>query len=568
MSAAARRTFGRDATTAPSIRPQRTRRVAVVLVTLAVAAAALTACGGSSGGAKKTAAGQNVQIGNWGGVINPGGTPQRGGTLRVDMPSDPVSPSSLYYLAHPDNGTGQIALQIFDQLVEYLPGSLDPQPGLAEHWTISGDGLTYTFTLRQAQFSNGTPVTSADVKYVLNAARGGVDLDGTGAKSFFADQYGVISGIDTPDDKTVVLHLKKPSPALMYFLAYVAVSIVPAKVVQQEGIKAFNSHPIGSGPFLFESYTRDQEVTLTRNPNYWRKGQPYLDKVRFAVTPDDNTRVLNIQSGSVDVADRIAFSQVATIDKGSTAKVLVVPGGDMNVLWINNSKKPFNEVAVRQALNYATPVDSIVKVVFSGLAPRMNTITPKMKYWPKDLKPYPYDPQKAKDLLAKSSVPNGFSATLNIPGSDQAAKQEAQIIQQAWKQIGVQIAIKPLDDAAHSDDWAGGKYQLTLFPPGPFTTDIPVEDEFAALLFDSPALNNFYTWYKNPAVTSLVQQALTTTDEAKRAALFQQMHVKSMEDPPVVPLTYTPGRAAVSTKVHAFNYLTGGLFRLETVWMG
>jgi peptide/nickel transport system substrate-binding protein len=269
----------------------------------------------------------------------------------------------------------------------------------------------------------------------------------------------------------------------------------------------------------------------------------------------------------VDVADRIPFGQVETVNNSDNAEVLVAPGGDMNVIWVNNSKEPFGESVVRQALNYATPVDSIIDVVFAGLADRMNTVMPRMKYWPDDVEPYPYDPEKAKELLAQSSVPDGFSTTIIIPSEDTASKQEAQIIQEAWKDLGIDVQIRPLDDATSGDAFGAGEYELMLFPPGPFTTDIPVEDEFAALLFDFPAINNFFTWYENEEVTALVQQALVETDEAKRAELWHEVHVKSMADPMNVPLTYTPGRAAVANNVHDFNYLMGGLFRLETVWI-
>src|SRR5262245_55652688 len=182
----------------------------------------------------------SVERGDWGAMINPGGNPVSGGTLRIDQVSAPAGISVLHYLTAPTDPEGQVAMQIYDQLVEYLPGSIEPQPGLAETWEISEDGLTYTFHLRQADWSDGSPVTSADVRFSLKNAQ----------VSFFVPSILSIDSIDTPDDSTVILHMKEARPALIYDLATVALSIVPSKIVKAMGVDAYNDHPIGSGPFV------------------------------------------------------------------------------------------------------------------------------------------------------------------------------------------------------------------------------------------------------------------------------------------------------------------------------
>jgi peptide/nickel transport system substrate-binding protein len=248
--------------------------------------------------------------------------------------------------------------------------------------------------------------------------------------------------------------------------------------------------------------------------------------------------------------------------------VLVVDGADMNVVWLNNSKPPFDEVEVRQALNYATPVDSIVDVVFHGLAPRMNTITPKLKYWTDASEPYPYDPEKAQDLLAESSVPDGFATTLAYKSTDQPSAQTAQIIKEAWSEIGVDVTLRPVDDATQGELFAGGEYEAILYEPGVFTSDVPIDDQFAQLLFDFPPINNLFTWYETPPeLRDLVREVLRETDEARRQELFEQIHIMSMENPPVVPLVYTPNRVAVGNHVHNFSLPLTAVFRLEQVWV-
>jgi peptide/nickel transport system substrate-binding protein len=524
--------------------------VAVVLTAL------LAACGASG-----SSSDHKIQTGPWGGVVNAGGTPVRGGTLSIDQADIAQGISSLYYVNEATNEVGQVVEQLYDQLLEFRPGSFAPQPGLAKSWQISSDDRTYTFHLRKAEFSDGTPVTAQDVKFSLDYTNN--------PNSGYSDLYDVISSILTPNASTVVVHLSQPSPAFLYYVAYIAASIVPAKLVQSEGVTAYNAHPVGSGPFVLQSWTRGQGVVLVRNPHYWRTGLPYLNKIRLNFTPNDNTRVLDIEAGTVNVSDYPLFSQVKTINATGKATVLITPGADMYVVYINNSKEPLNETAVRRALAYATPVNAIIHTVFAGLAPRMNTIIPKLKYWTAAAKAYPYNIAKAKQVLATSSVPHGFAAKIEVVSSgDQSTLLTAQILQAAWAKIGVNLTIAPVDAATQGTDFTSGTYEMTLFAPGSFTSDVAVDDEFATLLFNSPATHNLYTWYRNPTVAALAQRAVTATSETQRVALFKQMHVDSMKDPPVVPLVYTPNRAAVGNNVHNFSYMLGGLWPLDSVWIG
>jgi peptide/nickel transport system substrate-binding protein len=529
------------------------------IVALAVAAT-LVACGGGGDDGDKPS---DVKSGPWGAVLRPGGEPQRGGTLVLDQYAPPETLSAYQMMEAPGTPSFQAGAQLYDQLVEYLPGEFEPQPALAKSWDVSSDGLTYTFHLRPGvKFSNGMPFTSADVKFTLDHARG--------PKSFFRESlYGVIKAIETPDPLTAVVKLSKPTPGFLYSLGNIAASILPKKLIKSEGVEAYNDNPVGTGAFKLKRWVKEQEADLERNPHYWRKGRPYLDAVKLRVTPNDNTRVLNVTSGTSDVADTVPFSQIKRLNAGGDAKVLVGAGGDMYVIWPNNSKKPFKELAVRRALNYATPRDDINKVAFGGVATVMNTVYQKLKYWNKDAQGYPYDIEKAKAELAKSSVPDGFSTTITIVGSDQTSNQVAQILQQSWAKIGVKLTIERLSNATAATKWQSGDGDLNLFTPGAFSSDVPVDDEFTALLFNSPATNNLFTYLKNPEAQRLTEEASTTLDEDKRTERFHRLQVVTIEDPPVIPLVYTPNRAAVRNDVHGFNYLMAGAYwRLDSVWKG
>lgn len=534
-----------------------------MLVVLALSASLLTACGGSSSGSddkRPTTVNADVKVGDWGATIRPGGKPVKGGTLRIDQLRRAPGISPLQQIKQPDSTGENAVLAMFDQLVEFRPGQLDPQPGLAESWEISSDGKLYTFKLRDAQFSNGMPVTAADVKFSLSR--------NLAEDAFYRDAFAVMKSIQTPDDKTVIIKTAAPSPALIYYLAHPNASIMPAKVVKSMGVAGFNQKPVGSGPFKLERWVRDREIDLVRNESYWRAPLPYLDKVVFIATPDDNTRALDAQSGTVDIADSLPFSQIKRVQSSNKVDAFVAPSGTQAAILINNDRKPFGETAVRQALNYATPGDAIAKVVFVGAAPRMNTIVPKTKFWTDKAKAYPYDIAKAKKLLEGSSAPTGFAAEITVSGTDQASVQIAQILKQAWAKIGIKLTIKTTEDATRRDEWYKGKYDLMLPPIGTFTSDIPVDDGMAQLWFASPAIKNLFTGYRNKHIEDLTNEALVSLDDEKRRQLFEEIHVKSMEDPPAIPLVYPPNTAAVSKRVHGFSYMLLSTYPLDSVWVG
>ncbi|WP_169747842.1 ABC transporter substrate-binding protein [Pseudonocardia acaciae] len=519
----------------------------------------LSGCGAARGGDHGARQPADVLSGAWGAVLRPGGTPERGGTLVVDQSGEPKTLSPYRMMEAPGTPELQVGAQMFDQLVEYRPGWFDPQPGLATSWDVSPDGLAYTFHLRPGvTFSNGMPFTSADVQFTLDHARG--------PDSFFRDSlYGVITGIHTPDPLTAVVTLERPTPGFVYSLGNIAASIVPKALVESEGAAAFNEHPVGTGPFMLNEWIKDQEADLVRNPTHWRAGRPYLDGLKIRVTPNDNTRILNVLSGTSDVADTVPFPQIKTINASGRASVLVGAGGDMYVIWPNGAKEPFSERVVRQALVAATPVKDINEVAFGGVAQIMNTVYPKAKYW-NEAAPGP-SRENGRALLARSSVPDGFATTINIVGTDQPSNQVAQIVQQSWAAIGVKVTIQRMDNATLGARWEAGDHDLTIFTPGAFSTDIPVDDEFATLMFDSPATDNLHTYLDNPTAAALTRRATTTLDEAERKRLFDRLQVVTIDNPPVIPLVYTPNRAAVGNRVHGFNYLMAGSYwRLDEVW--
>jgi peptide/nickel transport system substrate-binding protein len=516
----------------------------------ALAACLLAACGGSGAASSATA-------GNDAATVS-AGAPVHGGTLTIARSYDPQSLNPLTCAC--DNGSLQVMVEVFDTLVRYATpdASATPVPDLATSWSVSPDGKTYTFKLRRARFSNGQWVSAQDVKYSLARA--------SSPTSSYGGLY-PISSIETPNSATVVLRLKTPAPGLIYALGFPAASIVPEAVLKREGDAAFSQHPVGSGPFIVSRWVHGQELDLAPNPYYWQTGLPYLSAVKMLYVPNDDTRILDIRTGTVDIADEIPYSQVKSLQDDGI-RVLVQPSSAIDTVILNNSVAPLGNLTVRRALAYATPVQAIAKTVFAGLAPVMNTVMPKLKYWNSAVKPYPYDLARAKQLLAQSPYPNGFTMTLSIDGSDTPSLQTAQIIQAAWAQIGVKVKIQEYDYGTVQSRWAAGEYQGTLLVPDADTSDLPVDDEYAHGLFDNYAADkNLYSYYQNSEAQKLAVAGLTATNESARRSAFYKLQEVTMAAAPSIPLVWAPFRAAVAANVQGFSYVLVGWYPLQNVWL-
>ncbi|HUE28663.1 MAG TPA: ABC transporter substrate-binding protein [Solirubrobacteraceae bacterium] len=461
-----------------------------------------------------------------------------------------------------DNGSLWDMIQIYDQLVEYQPGSLDVQPGLASSWTISPDGKTYTFHLRSARFSTGAPVTAQDVKFSIDRfASPTVDSAYAG---FLAAAY---KSSDTPNADTFVIHLSRPDAGFLAALAVPVASITPEAIVKKEGENGFGSSPVGSGPFELAQWARGRFVKLVRNPYYWRTGRPYLDSVTINYVPNDNTRVLQVQSGQAEVAESIPYTQVANLSSQPGVSVQSAPIVAYDAIWLNNSYPPLADVNVRQALNYALDKPAINKAVYADKAAISNSTLAQTKYWSGSVAPYSYDLAKAKQLIAASKYPHGFNLSLKVPAGDSVYNSVAVIAKSEWAPLGVNVSIQPQETNSLFTAYSAGNYQAAI--PQPATTsDVLVPDELAlAWLVWSKGYQSYFTQYKDPAVANMVLQANEATTNAARATLWPQIQQKSMADAPWVPIVFPPSLTAVRSNVHNFSTLRSGWWDLADTWV-
>jgi peptide/nickel transport system substrate-binding protein len=485
----------------------------------------------------------------------PAAAVKRGGELIFARNEEP---ESLDPIVPGDNGSIFTITQIYDTLVRPDVTGYKIEPDLAQSWETSSDGLTYTFHLRDAKFSNGDPVTMEDVIYSLERAR---SKDSAGSFAFDG-----VDKIESVDAKTLKITLKSPQAPFLSDLAYYVASIVPKKVFEADPT-GFSSKPVGSGPFMIDSFTRGEDIVLKPNPNYWEIGPdgkqlPYLTKITMRYIPENSTRVLGLQNGDFDVIQNVPYNQIATL---KTAQGLTVDQSEdfgLHYLYINESKSPTDNKNFRLALNYATNRDVILKNVYFGIGEIPNTCLPRMRYWNKDVPLIPYDPAKAKDLLSQSGY-KGETIDILISSGDTTRKQIATILQQNWKDVGINANIKEMDNGAMLDmthkttDW-NVMVQST-------TSDINDDDELATL---KTGPKYWGAHYNNPVVTDALKAARESLDDKVRGDNYLKVQqILYNQDGYCVPFNYDPAISGLHSYVKNWKTIATGWWWLRTVWL-
>ncbi len=494
-----------------------------------------------------------------GGVAVAQETPVKGGSLVVARDSEPLT---LNPIGASDNGSIFMIVQIFDTLVETRDAPV-PQPGIAESWTVSDDSKTWTFTLRPGvKFSNGADVTCDDVKFSIDRFADdkiNVSYGGFGSS---------IESTACTDPSTFVIQLNRVEGAFLDYLSTFIPSIVPKAVVEEMGEEAFAQKPVGSGPFMVEEWVRGERLVLARNPYYWKDGQPYLDKITVEYVPDENTRMLRVESGEANIATEVPYAQIERIEALDGVHVQIEDVMAWDAIWFNSRKEPFGDPNVIRALNYATPKEAMLQSLMRGAGEVANHVIAKVKYWDSAVEPYPYDLEKAKAALAASSVPDGFEFSCLIVAGDQFELQQAQILQSEWAKIGVKLNIDAVDTGTIWTRWGSGDESCFTFTGAGLSSDALSDDNLAVVFFNfNGGIESFWTGWNNAKAIELVTKAGGTIDEAVRTETFQELQRLVMDEFPAVPLFFIKARTAVADDVHGFKTLPVKWWNLEDVWL-
>lgn len=442
---------------------------------------------------------------------------------------------------------------VFDPLLRVDKAGKELLPGLAETWEMSADGLTYTFHLREALFSDGAPVTSDDVAYSLTRIR-------DSELSLWSDSYKIIKDIQTPDPKTVVITLSGPSAPFLSTLAMPGASIVSKAAMESLGQEAFAEKPVGSGAFMVEEWRRGDRVILKKNPNYWDAANVSLDGVEWISVPDDNTRMLAVQAGELDAAIFVPFSRVAELSKDPNLAVVTDPSTREDHLLLNHEHPPLDNPKVREAIDYAIDKQAIVDTVLFGQGEVANSYIPKgALYHSDDNGARPHDPEKAKALLAEAGV-GDVTLDYVVNAGNEVDEQIAVLLQQQLGAVGITANLQKMDPSQTWDMLINGEYDLSVMY---WTNDILDPDQKTTFVLGHDVNLNYMTRYQNDTVKQLVADARLEMDPAKREAMYAEIQKLAKADTHWVDLYYSPYISVTRKGVENFGQNPLGRFFLE-----
>jgi peptide/nickel transport system substrate-binding protein len=518
-------------------------RTTTAITLIAVSAlAALAGCGGSSGSSSGTAAAAS-------------GAAVRGGDLVIARTADSQSMNNTTVF---DNESIWIFEQIFQTLYTVTPNGKGVQPMLATGYKVSADKKTYTFTLRPGvKFSTGQPMTSADVKFSIDQA--------SAAAKGWGYINTAIKSVAAPTPSTVVVTLKYPWAPLLADLSLFSNGIVPANYGGKSETAFYNA-PVGTGPFKWDYWHKGSALKLVRNPNYWEKGKPYLNSVTWTDVPSDNTRELQLKGGQAQVDEFPAWSTVGSLKTTPDVTMNLFNSTRTDYLAFNELRKPFQDVHVRRAISLAVDRAALVKAVLFGNGKPANSLfPPQVPYYQAATPGLQYNLAQAKQEMAKSSVPHGFSTTILVSSGFSDYVTIATILQSELKPLGINLKIQQLDPNTANTNQQSLKYDMTLTY---WTMDIPDPDELATFGVDpNSGARSFFTAYNNPTVVKATHDAEQTLSTSARQDLYNTVQSDSASDAFMAFLYNSPYAYATSSSVHGFYVTPLGNYHLENVWL-
>lgn len=432
------------------------------------------------------------------------GEPVKGGEITVGIAQD--LDDSLDPHQTVAAGTREVLFNIFEGLVK--PNSDGEMiPAVAEKYTLSEDGTTYTFTLREGvKFHNGQTVTAEDVVYSINRCAAVPE----GQEKPLVAAFSAVKSVEALDEKTVAVTIAQRD---LEFISYMTAAIIPADYENQD------TAPVGTGPFKFVSRTPQQDFVMERFEDYW--GAPvWLDKVTYKICENADALVMNLNGGSIDLCAHLTSAQASQLNQS-----FQVLEGTMNLvqaIYLNNQAKPFDNQLVRQALCYAIDRQGIMDMVADGHGTAVgSSIYPAFtKYFlPELVDKYPHDVAKAKELLAQAGYPDGFDITISVPNNYQPHMDTAEVVAEQLREAGINVTIQPVEWSTWLDTiYNGRQFQATVV--GVDAANMTAR----AMLerFTSDYGKNFIN-YNNPAYDALFQQAINAQDEATQTDLYKQM---------------------------------------------
>jgi len=466
----------------------------------------------------------------------------QGDRLVVALSSDPTS---LFLPRASDRTAHNASLPLYDSLI-WINEDLELEPALAERWEISEDGTEYVFHLRRdVTFHNGEPFTAASVVVTWET--------GTEPGNEYANFFTAASLVEAIDDYTVRFVTPEPNATFLTTLAF-SWGMVPPAYIAEVGLDGFARAPVGTGPFRFVSRSAGERILMEANPDYWRAGYPLVSELEFRVVPDASTRLAAVQTGEIHIANRLSPDQAMMLARVDGVNVVSYLNDRAYYVGFKNvgagAGTPLEDARVRQALNYGSDRFGIIAAIFAGQAEPIPgfVIEGNLGYDPATMEPFPYDPERARELLTEAGYPDGFEISMGCPADGYVNINEVCLaLQRTLAGIGVEVNV---EFRTTNSFWSEAQYGAV----GAMFVDSWSSAIGEALPRLEGALvpGNYYTAWEDQRFADMVEQITLTVDRDARAELYRQMHEMMREDPPFIYLYQPTIFEAVNVRVQGY----------------
>ncbi len=461
-------------------------------------------------------------------------------------------------------GEIDLMFHLYDGLVSFKNDQLEVEPALATSWEMSDDGLVWTFYLREGvKYHDGSDFNAEAVVYsfmrLIDEDHEYYGLEGYSYFDYLLSE--VIEDIKAVDDYTVEFHLKNKFAPFLTYMGYYSQFPVSMEAIKKNG-EEFYRNPVGTGPFEFVEWKKDEYIVLKRNENYWGE-KPEVDKIIWKVVPDISTRFLELQSGQVHAIKGLAPNQIKKVKESDDMVLHQVPGANIFHMVFNCTMPPVDDERVRQAIAYGIDLEKLVQGVYEGLGTvATSSLPPTVFGYADDIDQYPYNPAKARKLLKEAGYEDGLDITLNtfIHARPYVANpvDSAEVIKNDLAKVGINVTIESNEWGTHKDIMNNYEHQMGF--SGWY--DVPYPSNFLKTMLMEGSNSN----WKPEEMVELVQKAISTYDRSEQEKYYKEMQRIEHQAMPTLPIAHNDYTAASLPNVKGFVLDVVGTVRAHDVY--
>jgi peptide/nickel transport system substrate-binding protein len=492
-----------------------------------------------------------------------------GGTLVFGQAQDTVSldPNDIE-----DGFSVNNTSNLFDNLVRFRPDSTAVEPSLAESWTVSPDGKTWTFRLRRGvRFHDGTPFNAEAVKFTYDRQIDKKHPYFPGSAPYATFTYQNVTKVDAVDASTVRFTLSAPFAPFLSNMAMFSTAVVSPTAVKKWG-KDFFKHPTGTGAFKFVEWVQKDHITMEANREYW-SGRPCVDRLIIRGIPDNTVRLLEMEKGSIHMMDQVNPPDYGRIRNNSALVLYTGPGLNTGYIALNMLKEPLTDVRVRRAVNMSVNKAALIRAFYAGVGqPAKNPIPPTIWSYNNSVQATPYDPEGAKKLLNEAGYPNGITTELWWPNRARPyltqPQKIAEAIQAQLAKGGIRAKLVTYEWGTYLQKISNAEHPMAIIG---WIGDNGDPDNFLYVLLDKDNAKvgdaNNYSFYRSEALHTLLIKAQQVGDQAARTRYYQEAQGIIARDAPWVPLVHAARVGAHRKEVQNFQLHPLQIWWLHRVWL-